>query len=193
MKKAAAACVMVLLYAGPASAQMRLAIGASASVMKPREAGLGKTRTTVTPTIGLAPTKGWGVTYGLNWFDQRVQLDRLGGPLAEGKLYIRPVMLGASYTFGGERTFVSVSFVGGYAFNNIDLLDDTRRGPGEITIDHSPVGRPGIRLWQSLHRHFGLSFFGGYVITRPTLTTDGAERQLKADYAVFSAGGAYVF
>jgi hypothetical protein len=184
---------IVLAFAIPANAQMRLAIGASVNLMKPRDADLGGGRTTVTPVLGLAPTRGLGLSWGLSWFEDRIALERIGGPLADGELHIRPVMMGASYTFGSGDTRLSVSAVGGYAFNTLDILDDTRRGPGEISISHSPVVRPGIRLWRSLHEHFGLSFFGGYVITQPKLTIDGVERRLKADYAVFSAGGAYVF
>lgn len=193
MRKTAAVWVLILLSAGPASAQMRVTLGVAANLMNPRESALGDTRTTVSPALGLAPTKGLGLTYGLNWFNQRIALERLGGPLADGRVHIRPVMLGASYTFGGELTFVSLSVVGGYAFNTINLLDETRRGPGEISIDNSVVARPGVRLWRTLHRHVGLSLSGGYVITRPTLTVNGVERKLKADYAVFSVAGSYVF
>ncbi len=193
MKKAAAAGVIVLMSALPAQADMRLALGASVNVMKPSESALGGTKTTISPTLGLAPTRGVGFTYGLSWFEQRLALEDIGGPLAEGELHIRPVMLGAGYTFGSDKTLVTVSAVGGYSINTLKLDDDTRRGPGEIDIDHSPVVRPGIRLWRSLHEHFGVSVFGGYVITRPKLTIDGTERTLKADYAVFSVGAAYVF
>jgi len=193
MKKAAAAVVMVLASTMSAEAQMRVALGASVNVMKPSESALGGTRTTVSPTLGVAPTKGIGFTYGLSWFEQRLALEDIGGPLADGELHIRPIMLGAGYTFGSERTLISVSAVGGYSINTLKIDDDTRGGPGEIEISHSPVIRPGIRLWRSLHEHFGLSVFGGYVITRPKLTIDGTERTLKADYAVFSVGGAYVF
>lgn len=193
MRRVLAGCVLALGVAVPASAEFRVAAGASVNLMKPSESALGDTRTTVTPTLGLEPTRGFGITYGLNWFEQRVPLQDLGGPLADGRIHIRPVMLGVSYTFGEGRTRFSVSTVAGYAFNNIDLLDDTRQGPGEISIENSTVVRPGVRLWQSLHEHVGLSFFGGYVITRPKLTIDGVERTLKADYAVFSAGVAYVF
>jgi hypothetical protein len=193
MKKAAAAVVMVLASTMSAQAEMRVALGASVNLMKPSESALGGTRTTVSPTLGVAPTKGIGFTYGLSWFEQRLPLEDIGGPLAEGELHIRPVMLGAGYTFGSERTLISVSAVGGYSINTLKIDDDTRRGPGEIEISHSPVVRPGIRLWRTLHEHFGVSVFGGYVITRPKLTIDGTERTLKADYAVFSVGGAYVF
>jgi hypothetical protein len=193
MRTVAAACVMVLVSAIQANAEMRVALGASANLMKPRESALGGAFTTVTPTLGLAPTRGIGFTYGLNWFERRIALDRIGGPPADGELNIRPVMVGAAYTLGGDATMVSVSIVGGYAINTIKILDETRRGPGEISISHSPVVRPGIRLWRSLHRHFALSFFGGYVYTKPKVTVDGVDRKLKADYAVFSAGGAYVF
>ena len=188
--------IAVLLIAGLAAstyAETHVAVGASANWMKPRESALGGTRTVVTPTLGLSPRKGFGLTYGLNWFEQRIALENIGGPAADGKLHIRPVMLGVSYTFGGGGTLLSVSAVGGYAFNTLDLLDETRRGPGEISISNSTVVRPGVRLWRSLHEHFGLSFFGGYVYTRPKLTVDGAERTLKADYTVLSAGAAFVF
>lgn len=193
MRSMVVACLLLAGGAAPASAETKVAVGASANWMKPRESALGGTRTVVTPTLGLAPKKGFGPTYGLNWFEQRIALEGIGGPAADGKLHIRPVMLGASYTFGAGGTLLSLSVVGGYAFNTIDLLDETRRGPGEISIANSTVVRPGVRLWQSLHEHFGLSFFGGYVYTRPTITIDGVERTLKADYTVLSAGAAFVF
>lgn len=193
----AVAVLMLLASAVASSAQPKIGLGASVSVTAPRDSALGDRVITVAPLIRVAPRKGFGLSWGLSWFETRVDLQRLGGPPAEGEIHIRPLMVGASYTFGGGNTFVSVSTVGGYAINTLKIVDETRRGSGEMSIEHSRVVRPGVSLWQSLHPRFGLSFFGGYVIVRPTVKTDGifgpSERRLKADYATFSAGAAVLF
>jgi hypothetical protein len=169
----------------PASAQPPVAVGAAVSVMKTRDAAFGERRITLGPMFRLVPRQGLAPSWGLSWFETEFDLAAIGGPPVEGRLNIRPVMAGASYTFGDRDLALSLSAVGGYAFNRL-------RGSDQVSIENSPVFRPGVSLWKSLHPRFGLNFFGGYVVTRPTATINGVERKLKADYAVFSAGGAVV-
>jgi hypothetical protein len=175
----------LMLLSVPASAQPQIAVGAAANVMKTRDDAFGERRITVGPVFRLVPRKGFAPSWGLSWFETEFDLTAIGGPAVEGRLNIRPVMGGASYTFGDRDLALSLSAVGGYAFNRL-------RGSDQVSVENSPVFRPGVSLWKTLHPRFGLSFFGGYVITRPTATISGVERKLKADYAVFSAGGAVV-
>lgn len=176
--------VLVLLSV-PAAAQPPIAVGAAVNVMKTTEDALGERRITVGPVFRLVPRKGLAPSWGLSWFETEFDLSAIGGPAVEGRLNIRPVMGGVSYTFGDRDLALSLSAVGGYAFNKL-------RGSDQVSVENSPAFRPGVSLWKTLHPRFGLNFFGGYVITRPTVTASGVERKLKADYAVFSAGGAIV-
>lgn len=176
---------MLMFLPVVASAQPPIAIGAALNVMKTRDDALGGRRITVGPVFRLVPRKGFSPSWGLTWFETEFDLSAIGGPAVEGRLTIRPVMAGASYTFGDRDLALSLSAVGGYAFNRL-------RGSDQVSVENSPVYRPGVSLWKALHPRFGLNFFGGYVIARPTVRVSGVERKLKADYAVFSAGGAIV-
>jgi hypothetical protein len=175
----------LLFLSVPASAQPPIAVGAAVNLMKTRDDALGERRITVGPVFRLVPRKGIAPSWGLSWFETEFDLSAIGGPAVEGRLTIRPVMGGASYTFGDRDLALSLSAVGGYAFNRL-------RGSDQVSVENSAVVRPGVSLWKTLHPRFGLNFFGGYVITRPTVTVSGVERKLKADYAIFSAGGAVV-
>ena len=190
MRAVMAAGLMVWACAVSASAQtvfgQKPALGASLTVNKPSESALGDARMTISPNFRLVPRKGLGVSWGLSWFEtNRFNFANIGGDNIEGRLRIRPVMVGASYTFGEDKTFLSLSTVAGIAFNR------TRDGGG-VSIDNSFAVRPGVGFWHSLHPRFGLTAFGGYVITRPDITAGGVTRSLKADYATFSVGGAFV-
>ena len=190
MRTVLAAGLRVLVGAVSASGQtlfgQKLAVGAAVTMNNPSEEALGDSRVTIGPNVRLVPRKGLGVAWGLSWFEtDKFNFANIGGDNVEGRLRIRPVMAGVSYTFGEDKTFLSVSTVAGIAFNR------TRDGGG-VAIDNSFAIRPGVGFWQSLHPRFGLTAFGGYVITRPEIRTAGFTDKLKADYATFSVGGAVV-
>jgi hypothetical protein len=176
---------VLLFLSVPVSAQPPIAVGGAVNVMKTRDDALGGSRVTASPVFRLLPRKGLSPSWGFSWFETEFDLSAIGGPAVEGRLNIRPVMAGASYTLGGPDLALSFSVVGGYAFNKL-------RGSDQVSVANSPVYRPGVSLWKTLHPRFGVNVFGGYVIARPTVTVSGAERTLKADYAAFSAGGAIV-
>lgn len=176
----------LLLLSVPVSAQPAVAIGAAVNVMKASEDALGDTHVTPGLVFRLVPRKGFGPSWALNWFETEFDLGGIGGPAGvEGRLNIRPVMAGVSYTLGDSDLALSFSAVGGYAFNKL-------RGSSQVSIDNSAAFRPAVTLWKAVHPRFGLNFSGGYVITRPKVTINGVEQKLKADYAFFSAGGAFV-
>jgi hypothetical protein len=182
--------VALVLTPSAAAAQtlfgQKMAVGASVTMNNPSETALGDTRVTISPNFRLVPRKGLGLAWGLSWFEtDRFNFQAIGGDNTEGRIRIRPVMAGASYTFGEDRTFLSVSTVAGIAFNRT-------RGGGGVSIDNSFAVRPGVGFWHSVHPRVGLTAFGGYVITRPDITAGGSTRSLKADYATFSVGGAVV-
>ena len=185
-------CFLGALLLAPVSAAaqtlfgQKMAVGASLTLNNPSESALGDTRVTVSPNFRLVPKKGLGLAWGLSWFEtDRFNFQAIGGYNTEGRIRISQVMAGSSYTFGEDKTFLSVSTVAGIAFNRT-------RGGGGVAIDNSFAIRPGVGFWHSVHPRFGLTGFGGYVITRPDITAGGATHSLKADYATFSVGGAVV-
>ena len=187
MHKSAVCAILAAIVSVPcvAAAQPPLAVGAAVNVMKARNEALGEARVTPEAFVRFVPERGISFSWGLSWFEQTFDLSGIGGPGVEGRLNIRPVMGGVSYTFGDRDLALSLSLVGGYSFNRL-------RGSSDVSIDNSAAVRPGVSLWKSLHARFGLSFFGGYVFTRPNVTIAGVQRELNADYATFSAGGAVV-
>ena len=98
-----------------------LALGGSFVWSAPRTATLRK-RVALSPLIKLGSGRGLGLAVGLDWFQAELQ------SLAESRevltrVQIKPVMLGASYTFASERTSLSASLVGGYAWNSLTVTD----------------------------------------------------------------------
>ena len=145
-----------------------LALGGSFVWSAPRTATLRK-RVALSPLIKLGSGRGLGLAVGLDWFQAELQ------SLAESRevltrVQIKPVMLGASYTFASERTSLSASLVGGYAWNSLTVTDTGIAAGLPVGVDNSLAWRPGVSLWYDVNRRTALNLSVGHVITRLRLT-----------------------
>ena len=170
-----------------------LAVGASIGSSAPRTANL-QQRAALSPLIRIGSGKGLGVAVGLNWF--RAELQSLSEPRQVLiRVQIKPVMVGASYTLASERTSLSASVVGGYAWNSLTVTDTGTAAGLPVEVDNSLVWRPGASLWYDVNRRTALNLTIGYVITRLQLTVleDGRleKRPVRGDTTIVSAGIAY--
>ena len=176
-----------------ASQRRFLAIGASVNTRQTSDESL-TAGMTLGPLFRLGSGRGLGLTMGLSWFKADLALDSSPGPL--GRITVRPVMGGASYTFTDQhRWSIGASLVGGMAFNSFTLKETTARDVLALEVDNSLAIRPGVSLWVDLNSRVALNVFTGYVITRPRMTflEDGqfARRIVRADTAVVNLGMAY--
>jgi hypothetical protein len=176
-----------------ASQRRLFAIGASLNARQSTDGNLD-----AKPTVGflmrLGSGRGLGFTVGLGWFNADLlaaaSSDRLG------RITIRPVMAGASYTLTDQtRWSVSLSLVGGMAFNSFTLTETTARDVLALEVDNSAAVRPGVSVWYDLNSRAAFNVFGGYLVTRPRVTFlengEFARRPLHADTAVLSLGVTY--
>jgi hyperosmotically inducible protein len=176
-----------------ASRRRLLAVGASVNTRQASNDRLAAA-STVAPLFRLGSGRGLGLTVGFGWF--RADLAADSAPGALGRITVRPVMGGASYTFTDQnRWSIGASLVGGMAFNSFTLKETTARDVLALEIDNSLAVRPGVSLWVDLNSRVALNVFTGYIITRPQMTflEDGqfARRTVRADTAVVNVGMAY--
>ena len=170
-----------------------LAVGASVGWSAPRAAELGH-RVSVGPLFKLGSGQGLGLAVGLGWV--QAKLRSLGDhPDALTHVQIKPIMLGAGYTVGTERTSLSASLVGGYAWNSLTVTETGAAEGLPVEVDNSLVWRPSVSLWHNLSRRTALNVFVGHVITRLRLTVleNGQleKRSTRGDTTIVSAGVAY--
>ncbi|MBA3271842.1 MAG: BON domain-containing protein [Acidobacteria bacterium] len=175
-----------------ASRRRRFAIGASVNARRPAN-GL-VSGTTVGPLFRLGTGRGLGLTLGFGWFD--ADLSTGASPEAQGRMTIRPVMGGASYTITDQaRWAMSLSMVGGMAFNSFALEELVSREGLAVEVDNSLAVRPGVSLWFDLNSRAAFNVFAGYLVTRPQAIFLESGRftrhPLRADTAVFNIGLAY--
>lgn len=175
-----------------ATRNRRVAIGASIGRQHPSDARL-DSNLTIGPMVRLGVGRGLGVGFGFSWF----RTD-LSAETAEtlGRLTIRPVMAGLSYTLNDQtRWALSLSMVAGLALNSFSIQESTVRDGLALDVDNSFAMRPGVSLWYDLNSRTAFNVFSGYVITRPHMTflDDGqfTRRSVRADAAVLSVGLAY--
>ena len=170
-----------------------LALGGSFVWSAPRTATLRK-RVALSPLIKLGSGRGLGLAVGLDWFQAELQ------SLAESRevltrVQIKPVMLGASYTFASERTSLSASLVGGYAWNSLTVTDTGIAAGLPVEVDNSLAWRPGVSLWYDVNRRTALNLSVGHVITRLRLTVlEGGrleKRPVRGDTTIVHVGVAY--
>lgn len=176
-----------------ASQRRRLAIGASVNTRRIPNESLAA-GTTLGPLFRLGSGGGVGITLGLGWFNTDLASPSSSGPL--GRVTIRPIMVGPSYTFTDQtRWSLGASVVGGLAFNSFTLRGATAQDVLALEVDNSLAVRPGLSLWLDLTSRIALNVSTGYVITRPQMTflEDGrfAKRAIRADTAIFNVGMAY--
>ena len=194
-----AASAALLLSTASVSAQTkgRVSIGGSVTFVAPTDSDVAST-VSAGPLVRLNPRKGFGVSAALNWF--RADLDDpAGGEAPFARLRVRPVMVGAGYTAGTERTLVTFSVVGGPSFNSADFEEDFLRDAGgspAIDVENSFVVRPGVGVTHAFAERVAIVGFGGYMFNRPDIVyRDAAGQQFvnrwRADSLVLSVGVVY--
>jgi len=176
-----------------ASRRRLLAIGASLNTRQPTDDRLAS-NVTVGPLLRLGTGRRLGVTVGFSWFKAGLSSETSRGPL--GRITVRPVMGGISYTLTDQaRWALSLSLVGGMAFNSFTLEESSARDVLALEVDNSAALRPGVSFWYDLNSRVALNLFSGYVVTRPRITfLEGgrfANRPVRADTAVVNIGVAY--
>jgi hyperosmotically inducible periplasmic protein len=176
-----------------ASRRRLLAVGASVNTYQASDDRLA-TGMILGPLFRLGSGRGLGLTMGLGWF--RADLASDSSPGALGRITVRPVMGGASYTLTDDnRWSIGASLVGGMAFNSFSLEDTTAQDVLALDIDNSLAIRPGLSLWVDVNSRVAFNVFTGYVITRPQMTflEEGqfARRTVRADTAVLNVGMVY--
>ena len=176
-----------------ASRRRLLAIGASLNTRRPRHDALASTLS-AGPLLRLGTSSGFGPTFGFSWL--RTDLSSASSPDPVGRITIRPMMVGVSYTLTDQAHWaLSPSLVGGMAFNRLTLVESAARDTVAVDVDNSAALRPGMSLWLDLNSRVALNVFGGYLITRPQVTflEDGrlAKHPLRADTGVINIGLAY--
>lgn len=176
-----------------ASRRRLLAVGASLNTRDPTSDRLASSLT-FGPLVRLGSGRGLGLTLGFSWFRSDLAAESAAGTL--GRITVRPVMGGASYTFTDQaRWALSASVVGGVAFNSFTFDEVVARDVLALEVDNSLVMRPGVSLWVDLSSRAALNVFTGYIITRPEVTFLASgqltKRPVRADAAVVSVGLAY--
>lgn len=193
--------LLLLLFAGPASAQSegRVSVGGSVTFVSPTDEDVENT-ISIGPLVRLNPRRGWGLAAALNWF--RADLRNPAGGAADfARLRVRPLMAGIGYTVGDGRTLVNVSVVAGPSFNSARFTGNFGSGgPGVPVIDakNSFAIRPGLSMTHTVAPRVGITAFAGYMINRPGITYQDSTRQpfqdrWNADSLVLSAGVVYSF
>ena len=167
-----------------------VAVGAGATFGLPPDDSLGNG---VGPVIRLRPRTGWGPSIGFSW--TRTSLGETGGQEGLADLVVRPVMGGVEYGLSRGDAVAALSFVGGYAFNSLDV-DNRRVGSGRaIAVENGMTLRAGLSVWYDITPRLGLNVFGGYRLARPQVTfasdTDVTTRRVNADAVLVSVGVAY--
>jgi hypothetical protein len=169
------------------------AVGAALRLSDPH-AGALKERLSISPLIKLGSGEGLGPAIAFGWFSANLQsmTDR---PEVVSRVYVKPVMVGASYTLASERVSVSPSLVGGVAFNSVSV---TELGPAAgvpVEVDNSLAWRPGVSVWVDLGRRLALNLSAGYLMTRLRITMlqDGRleKRDTQGDTSLVHAGLVY--
>lgn len=176
-----------------ASRRRWLAIGASVTARQPTDESLASS-VAVGPMLRLGAGRGLGLTLGFSWFD--ADLSPAPSRATLGHVTIRPLMAGPSYTLTDQaRWALSLSLVGGMAFNSVSFGESTAPDGVPLEVADSAAVRPGVSLWFDLNSRAAFNVFSGYVITRPQMTflENGQfeRRAVRADTAVYSVGVAY--
>jgi hypothetical protein len=190
------ACSLVAM-SSPAFAQTegRVSVGGSVTFNGTTDSDVASA-TTFGPLVRLNPRKGIGPAGAFNWFRADLQ-NPSGGDDDFGRLRVRPLMAGVSYTLGSGPVLTSISLVAGPSFNKAEFHGSYVPGAGEsIDADTSFAVRPGVGLTWTVAPRVAIIGFGGYLVNRPTIVYRNAAGQelrdhWKADAVVLSVGAVY--
>lgn len=117
--------------------------------------------------FGLAPQTGLAPTIGFGWYNADLRLPGVSGDREVGRLRVRPLMAGISYTKVSGRLATGVSVNAGISFNSIKL-DGAYPGffgPNAVVrvdASNSFAVRPQVRVEYSVARKVGVFSSLGY-------------------------------
>jgi hypothetical protein len=143
---------------------------------------------------------GWGPALEFPGFGTDIDTTIAGARVTFGHLRVWSVLGGVAYTVGDGPVSLSLSVLGGYAFNDISLADPARlayeqrlglRGV-DVRIANAPAFKPGAALWLDVGPAVGLLASVGYLVLRPEITvlsdTGSQTIRPRADSVVLQAG-----
>jgi hypothetical protein len=112
-----------------------------------------------------------------------LEMNMVAGNGATGRLRLRPLAAGASYTWIAGRYSVSPRLIAGYSFNRFT-------GAEGISARDSLVAKAEVQLWRDLSRRVGVLGSIGYLFARPEVSgravnADAIRAQVGIAYAVF--------
>jgi hypothetical protein len=194
MKRLFFSILLLFCYAVPAHAQRpgKFTVGVAATSIRPADDDVRPT-VGVGVTVARVPRPGWGMTGALNWFESDIEGAFIDIGDTIGRLEVRPLMGGVSYTIMQGRLATGFSMVAGPSFNRVWISDEVRdRLDVSDRNDVSIAVRPGVNLSYAVQPRVAITGFGGYLFNRPHFrfrTSAGEIRNAwKADAVVLSAG-----
>ena len=176
-----------------------LAIGPGLDVIVPTN---GRASVAAVPRLSIrfASGEGWAPTIGFGWFDTGIDGDQFGGRRRIGELQLRPVMLGARYTWVREPFSYDVSGTAGWSFSDFDLDGDvaeTLRGqePIRAEADTSLAWKIQGGVWYDYTDRVAFRGTVGYFRCAPeiTLTYGSQSRRFSQSANAIQLGASVVY
>ena len=135
------------------------------------------------PLFRIRSTPGLHPAFGLNWVMADLEMNMTTGDGAVGRLRLRPLMAGVSYTWIAGTFSVSPRLIAGYSFNRF-------RGPESVSARDSFVTKAELQIWRDLTPRIGVLGSVGYLFARPevsgrTVNADAIRAQVGIAYAIF--------
>jgi len=145
--------------------------------------GAAKAGTQLGPLFRIRSTPGLHPAFGLNWVMADLEMNMRTDEGVVGRLRLRPLMAGVSYTWIAGKLSVSPRMIAGYSFNRV-------RGADSVSARDSFVSKAELQVWRDLSRRVGLLGTVGYLFARPdvagrTVKADAIRAQLGLAYAIF--------
>jgi hyperosmotically inducible protein len=145
------------------------------------------------PLVRFGSGRGLGAAVGFGWFSAEWRAQTSAAPI--GRINVRPVLGGLAYGFQGEGRSLSLSLLGGVAFNSLSLPEVLAEQQIPLGVANSLAVRPGLSFWFDISRRFAVNVGGSYLVTRPRvrLLENGqpATRSLRADAMLVNTGLVY--
>jgi hypothetical protein len=199
-----AAAILVVLGPVEVAAQTgaRLAAGPSFVVFRPADERIAEASGFGVITR-LGRGTGWGPALEFPAFGTDLTMTIAGRPLPFGHLNVWSVLGGVAYTVAGGPVSLSLSVLGGYAFNDISLAGPARTvyeqelgfRSVDLEVTNAPAFKPGVAVWLDVGPSLGILASAGYLVLRPEITlltdTDRQAGRWRADAVVLQVGVVY--
>ena len=137
---------------------------------------------------------------GFGWFDTGIDGDQFGGDRRIGQLQLRPVMLGARYTWVRDAISYDVAATAGWSFSDFDLdeaIAESLRGREPIRADASTSIAWKIQggIWYDYTDRIAFRGTVGYFHCTPevTLTYGGQTRRFTQSANAIQLGASVVY